>query len=390
MGNPLAYVRAVHFAATIIAAGVVIFEVTVAMPTFTAAAGVIDRDIERLRSRWAWLVWVSLAVAAASGVIWLVLLAADIYAAPIAQIWRDGGMWTVASETRFGQMLLARLAAAGLLAASLPMRRRSADWRLWSAGAIVLAIVVLIGPAWTGHAGATPGIAGEFPLAADALHLLAAGAWLGGLPPLAMLLARAWRQKEPRWATVTAIAVQRFSLLGVISVGTLLASGVANSWYEVGTLNNLFVTSYGQLVLIKIAIFAAMIALASVNRFYLTPRLATASTVRWLYRTSLAETGLGFAAVAVVGFLGAMAPASHTHHNAAIPEGAAFVHIHSNAGMADVTIVPGRVGTARATIRLWNDDFKPLAAERLTFTLTPPGGQPITWPAVQAQDGSWQ
>lgn len=390
MGNPLAYVRAVHFAATIIAAGVVIFDVAVAMPAFIAAAGVIDRDIERLRSHWAWLVWVSLAVAAASGVIWLVLLAADIYAAPIAQIWRDGGMWTVASETRFGQMLLARLAAAGLLAASLPMRRRSADWRLWSAGAIVLAIAVMIGPAWTGHAGATPGIAGEFPLAADALHLLAAGAWLGGLPPLAMLLARAWRQKEPRWATVTAIAVQRFSLLGVISVGTLLASGVANSWYEVGSLNNLFVTSYGQLVLIKIAIFAAMIALASVNRFYLTPRLATASTVRWLYRTSLAETGLGFAAVAVVGFLGAMAPASHAHHNAAVPEGAAFVHIHSNAGMADVTIVPGRVGTARATIRLWNDDFEPLAAQRLTFTLTPPGGQPITWPAVQAQDGSWQ
>ena len=71
MGDPLAYVRAVHFAATIIAAGVVIFEVTVAMPAFTAAAGVIDRDIERLRSRWAWLVWVSLAVAAASGVIWI-------------------------------------------------------------------------------------------------------------------------------------------------------------------------------------------------------------------------------------------------------------------------------------------------------------------------------
>jgi copper transport protein len=133
-----------------------------------------------------------------------------------------------------------------------------------------------------------------------------------------------------------------------------------------------------------------MIALASINHFYLTPRLATAGTVRRLYHSSLAETGLGFAAVIVVGFLGAMAPASHMHHNAAIPEGAAFVHIHSNAGMADVTIVPGRVGTARATVRLWNDDFKPLAAERLTFTLTPPGGQPITWPAVQAQDGSWQ
>jgi copper resistance protein D len=390
LGDPLAYVRAVHFAATIIAAGVAIFEITVAAPAFAVGAGMLDPEIRRLRRRWAWLVRASLAVAAVSGAIWLALLAGDIYAAPIADVWRDGGLWTVVSETRFGQVSLVRLAAAALLAASMPMLSRTADRGPWRAGAVVLAIAVLIGPAWTGHAGATPGIAGEFPLAADALHLLAAGAWLGGLPPLAMLLATAWRHKEPRWAAVTAIAVQRFSLLGVISVSTLLASGIANSWYEVGTLNNLFATSYGQLVVIKIGLFAAMIILACLNRFYLTPRLTTAGTVRRLYHSCLAETGLGFAAVVVVGFLGAMAPAGHAHHNAAIPEGAAFVHIHSNAGMADVTIMPGRVGTARATIRLWSDDFQPLAAERLTFTLTPPGGQPITWPAEQAQDGSWQ
>ncbi len=390
MGDPLAYLRAVHFAATIVAAGVVIFEVTVAAPAFAAAAGMVNPEISRLRSRWAWLAWASLAVAAVSGAIWLVLLAGDIYAAPIAEVWRDGGVWTVASETRFGQVSLARLAAAALLAASLPTLKRAANRGPRRAGAVVLATAVLIGPAWTGHAGATPGIAGEFPLAADALHLLAAGAWLGGLPPLAMLLATAWRQKEPRWATVTAIAVQRFSLLGVISVSTLLASGVANSWYEIGTFNNLFATSYGRLVLIKIGLFAAMIGFASINRFYLTPRLTSAGTVRRLYHGSFVETGLGFAAVIVVGFLGVMAPASHQHHNAAIPEGAAFVHIHSNAGMADVTIMPGRVGTAHATIRLWNDDFEPLTAQRLTFTLTPPRGQPITRPATQAQDGSWQ
>jgi putative copper resistance protein D len=390
LGDPLAYLRAVHFAATIIAAGLVIFEVMVAAPAFAAAAGMLDPEVRRLRRRWVWLVWASLAVAAVSGAIWLALLAGDIYAAPIAQVWRDGGVWTVATETRFGQVSLARLAAAALLSASLPILRRTADRGLWRASALILVIAVLIWPAWTGHAGATPGAAGEFPLAADALHLLAAGAWLGGLPPLAMLLAAACRGKEPRWATVTAIAVQRFSLLGVISVSTLLASGIANSWYEVRTLNNLFATSYGQLILIKIGLFAAMIGFASINRFYLTPRLTSAGTVRRLYHSSLAETGLGFAAVIVVGFLGVMAPASHQHHNAAIPEGAAFVHIHSSAGMADVTIMPGRVGTARATIRLWNDDFEPLAAQRLTFTLTPPRGQPITWPATQAQDGSWQ
>ena len=390
MGDPLAYVRVAHFAATIIAAGAVIFDVTIAAPAFAVAAGTPSPTMERLRKRWFWLVWASLGVAAVSGAIWLVLLATDIYGAPLAEVWRDGGFWTVASETRFGQVSLARLAAAALLAASLPLRRRTSDRGAWSAGAVVLAIAVLIGPAWSGHAGATPGVAGEFPLAADALHLLAAGAWLGGLPPLTMLLAVAWRQKEPRWAAVTATAVQRFSVLGVISVAALLASGIANSWYEVGTIENLFATAYGQLVLIKIVLFAAMIGLASINRLYLTPRLATAGIVRRLCHTSSAETGLGFAAIVVVGFLGAMAPASHTHHNAAIPEGAAFVHIHSNAGMADVTIMPGRVGTAHAIIRLWNDDFQPLAAERLTFTLTPPDGQPITWSAAPGQDGSWQ
>ena len=392
MADLVAYLRAVHFAATIIAAGVVIFEVTIAAPALAATEGAPDGAIDRLRSRWSWLAGTGLGVAAVSGAIWLVLLACDIYAEPIGEVWRDGGVWTVGSETRFGQVSLVRLAAAVLLGAFLPLLRRSAGQRIWSAGATILAITVLIGPAWIGHAGATPGIAGEFPLAADAIHLLAAGAWLGGLPPLAMLLAAARRGKDPRWATVTAIAVRRFSLLGVISVSTLLASGIANSWYQVGTINNLFATPYGQLVLIKIGLFAAMVGLASINRFYLTPRLATAGTIRRLYQTSLAETGLGFAAVVVVGFLGAMAPPSHQHHDAAIPEGAAFVHIHSNAGMADVTIMPGRVGTARATIRLWNGEFETLAVERLTVTLTPPrtAAEPVVRSATKDQDGSWE
>src|SRR5262249_53882162 len=85
------------------------------------------------------------------------------------------GVWTVASQTRFGQVSLVRLIAAALLAASLPALNRTAVRSPWRAGAVVLAIIVLIGPAWTGHAGATPGVAGEFPLPADALHWPAPG-----------------------------------------------------------------------------------------------------------------------------------------------------------------------------------------------------------------------
>src|SRR5262249_59657233 len=133
------------------------FAVLVAVPAF-AAAGLLGGDIERLRGCWIGLVWAALAVAVVSGAIWLVLLAGDIYAAPLAEVWHDGGVWTVATATRFGQISLARLAAAALLAALLPTVGRSAahpPWRSGAVGLVVgLAILLLVGPGWAGPAGA--------------------------------------------------------------------------------------------------------------------------------------------------------------------------------------------------------------------------------------------
>ena len=220
------------------------------------------------------MVWASLAVAVLSGAIWLALLAANIYGAPVDEVWRNGGVWTVAMQTRFGQVSMARLALAVLLAGWMVMLAGAIARDRWGAFPVILAIGFLIGPAWTGHAGATPGGAGQIPLAADALHLLAAGVWLGSLPSLAMLLAAAWRNKEPARTAVVATAVRRFSLLGIASAGALLASGIINTWYEVGSPRDLIATAYGRLVLAKIALFAAMVSIAAVNRFHLTPRLA--------------------------------------------------------------------------------------------------------------------
>jgi putative copper resistance protein D len=394
LGDLLVYVRAVHFAATIMAAGAVIFEFAVAAPAFALAGVATHGAAERLRLRWARIVWAGLTVAVLSGAIWLLLLAADIYGAPIGELWSNGGIWTVATETRFGQVWAARFAAAALLAGSITAER-GPERGSWGVLSVLFAVGFLIGPAWIGHAGATPGGAGQFSLAAYAVHLLAAGACLGSLPPLAMLLAAAWLQKEPSWAAVTALAVQRFSLLGLTSVGALLASGIVNSWYEVGSLGHLITTAYGQLVLVKLGLFAAIIAIAAVNRLYLTPRLAMTGAVRRLQRNSMAETVLGFAAILVVGFLGGMAPASHTHQHpsyAYVPPDAAFVHIHSRAGMADVAIIPGHVGKARAVIRLWDENYESLAANELTFTLIAPatGSKAVMRSASQNQDGEWQ
>ena len=104
---------------------------------------------------------------------------------------------------------------------------------------------------------------------------------------------------------------------------------------------------------------------------------------------------MGAIVIIIVAVLGTLPPAAHARHHpvyAAVPADAAFVHIHTEQAMADVTIMPGRVGTARATIRLWNEDSVPLDAKEVTVTLTGPaaGSKPTTRVALQGPDESWQ
>ena len=66
------------------------------------------------------------------------------------------------------------------------------------------------------------------------VHLLAAGAWLGGLPALAMLFAAARRADDPAWRGLAVGATRRFSWLGIVCVAALLASGIINSWNLLG------------------------------------------------------------------------------------------------------------------------------------------------------------
>ena len=146
-----------------------------------------------------------------------------------------------------------------------------------------------------------------------------------------------------------------------------------------------------------------MVAIATVNRFRLTPQLlqqnniaANRNALRRLRRNVAIEVLAGVIVIAIVAALGTMPPAIHAAHQhptyEAVPADAAFVHIHLVEGMADVTIRPGRTGRARAAIRLWNEDFGPLEARQVSVTLTAPGAtaNPTTLPALQRRDGAWE
>jgi putative copper resistance protein D len=309
----LIVVRAVHFASTAMTAGALIFLALVAERAFGAAdATAAGRTFRTWTRR---LAWAGLTITVISGAAWVALQAVAMSGLPFGEAIAPDVLWIVVSKTHFGIVSGVRLALAVFLAASLSLAG-SARRTLWIASA--LAAILLATIAWTGHAAATLGSIGTLHLAADALHVLASGAWIGGLPPLGLLLVLACRHDDPSWATATRDATLRFSTLGFVSVGTLLATGVVNSWFLVGSFQALVATEYGRLLLIKIGLFAAMLSVAACNRLLLAPRLSLPSqddlrkkALRCLSLNCFIEMMIGLAIFAIIGALGTMHPAIH-------------------------------------------------------------------------------
>ena len=174
--------RATHYASVILLCGIFVFLFFVAEPAFRYG------NKERLSASAAFrlqllrLAWPSLAVAFASGLLWLVLQAAEMSGLPLAQALSGEIIATVLSRTQFGRDWELRLVAATLLAGWLLFRDLSTR-RLPMASTPMIPMLLANGSlatlAWVGHARDSSGLAGAIHLSADAIHLLAAGAWLG-------------------------------------------------------------------------------------------------------------------------------------------------------------------------------------------------------------------
>jgi putative copper resistance protein D len=171
--------------------------------------------------------------------------------------------------------------------------------------------------AWTGHGAMNEGTVGWVHLAADILHLVAAGAWTGALLGLVLLVARPARRVDATHLALSYRALHGFGTVGTIVVTTLVVTGLINAWLLVGPGNvrALGTTLYGQLLLAKLALFALMLGLAALNRFRLTPRFEASiaasdhrGALGALRRSLGAETGCIIAILALVAWLGTLEP----------------------------------------------------------------------------------
>src|SRR5690242_10330568 len=193
----MAVTRALHFAAVIAVFGEFVFLLCVADAAVRGSerAAVAQRALRM--AGW------SIAVALLSGLLWLGLEAVEMSGAGVAAAWNAHTLATVLGETRFGHVWSLRLVVALAIATLLVLARRTIGASRPLALALALLGGVLLATiAWAGHAVGERGADRIVHLSADAVHLVAAGAWLGALPGLASLLGRTRETAEPQLASL--------------------------------------------------------------------------------------------------------------------------------------------------------------------------------------------
>jgi putative copper resistance protein D len=299
----LIFSRFVHYAALLFAFGVCLFPVY----------AFLGRERQRVPDYWSkykgGFLLASL-IAFASGLSWLVFTAAAMMDS-LSEALNVETLGAVLGETGFG---LAWSVHLGLVAALAFLSGRKHWSYIYAISCTGLSAASLASLAGVGHTQAQEGVDLFVHVIANGAHLLAAGAWLGGLVPLLVLLMSRPRPDSRLKIDISHVLV-RFSGMGYAAVALLIGTGAVNSWYLVPSILQLPNTLYGQLLIVKLGLFPVMLLFAVMNRFWLVPRLRAvdgstqcqASLLR-LRRNVIGEQLLGLLIIALVSLLGTLSP----------------------------------------------------------------------------------
>jgi putative copper resistance protein D len=292
MNELLILSRAVHFGSCLVLLSVFAVRLLVERPAAK------DRPAAR------WLAGVCLVAAAGSGFLWLWAAVAGMSGLGLRESLNLPLFTMVLEQTPPGQVWVVRCGIGALLGATLCFTR----WRWTWPVAALLAAVFTGSISLLGHAGASEGGRRSVMLTADVAHLLAVSGWPAGLLPFALLLRRYMRAGALKAAHV---AARRFSAMSLVAVGVIVASGLVNAFFLVGSFHALVATDYGRLLMIKLSMFAAAACLGARNLLVHEPRLETAPEASGAMACKVwVEVALGTLIVVVVAIMGTLPPGS--------------------------------------------------------------------------------
>ncbi len=176
----------------------------------------------------------------------------------------DAGLMRMVWQAGEGRAVIVRIAGSLVALLGALSARRPPALALVAAGCAATSF------AWVGHVHALAvrghTIASEWPILLIGVHLLSVAFWLGALGPLLL----ATRHGEPRRVAATAV---RFGTTAVAVVGALVIVGIILLCVLIGNVNELWTSSYGCYIIVKLGLVACLLALAAFNKLHLTRRL---------------------------------------------------------------------------------------------------------------------
>jgi len=239
-----------------------------------------------------------------SGATWLWIVTAQMNDSSLGEAFDWNFLHVVLTQTQFGQLWMVRFVVALVLALVLFLEGRSATprqpgWTLFVMGGLLLGSLAGAGHAAAGTNDRT------LHIAVDLAHLAVVAVWPVGLIPLAIFLFTL-RKTNTEVPVSVLLRFSRASLLGVIF---LMLTGLGNALFFIPSLDALFDSTYGQLLIGKIVLFLAMAGIGARNRFSLLPGFVNdplaPGRLRWAV---LLESTLCLIVLLIVGVLGATPP----------------------------------------------------------------------------------
>jgi copper transport protein len=321
------------------------------------------------------VVWLGLGLTALSTVAGMVLQAPYTAGGGITEV--TGADVRDVLQSQFGTAYLIRL---GILGAAALLLRPVLAGRGALADRVLLAVLGVVGiVTWplSGHAGASP--APAVSVVADAVHVASMAVWLGGLVMLVGFLLPSADDRElgailPIWARWAALAVC-----------ALLLAGTVQALIEVGTPKALIETAYGQLVLVKIGLFAGVIAVAAYSRRMVRTWTAMRRPGH-MRRAIWVELGITAVVLAVSTVLVQTTPARTAVANADLAEATFYsATLRSDLYSLQVEVDPARVGTNEVHLYAYAPDGRqqPVVEWSATAALPAQGLEPIDIPLVR-------
>nr|MBC8453083.1 CopD family protein [Chloroflexota bacterium] len=218
--------------------------------------------------------------------------------------------------------------------------------------ATVLGLVFLGLIATSSHNAASPSEIKTFAMATDFIHLVASMVWLGGVIYLAIAVPSFVRSLSGSDAAdLLSAAIPKFTVLGLLSAGVLVITGIFSSYMQV-TIPAATATPYGWFLVGKLALIVPLFGFAAYNGFKLARKLGIGGE-RTLGRSLIVEAVLAVLVFVAVGWLASLEPARQYAGRMGIgaEEKATYRDVAEGTEF-DVKIDPAEVGENDIVVRI--------------------------------------